>query len=270
MNRLADVHAHGRRRGSREADQELGRQLLRPDQSTDKHFRPSDPQIGPDGALWFGDWANALIGHMQYSQRDETGTVRGGIYRLAGKDKPLLKPVTQFGKPVPEILEQLREYEWRTRYRARRELHDRPASEVLPAVKEWAAKLLAQAEDKTDRAKWRLLCEALWAQESHHAIDSNLLNALLAAPVPEARAAATRVLADERDRIPGALDQFKKLVTDSHPRVRTEALRGAQLLPDAGRDGGGPQRRQTAARLLDEVHAGTPWGRTNRSGGRTT
>ena len=38
--------------------------------STDKHFRPVDPQIGPDGALWFGDWANPLIGHMQYSQRD--------------------------------------------------------------------------------------------------------------------------------------------------------------------------------------------------------
>ena len=30
--------------------------------STDKHFRPVDPQIGPDGALWFGDWANPLIG----------------------------------------------------------------------------------------------------------------------------------------------------------------------------------------------------------------
>jgi lysophospholipase L1-like esterase len=27
--------------------------------SDDKHFRPADPQIGPDGALWFGDWANA-------------------------------------------------------------------------------------------------------------------------------------------------------------------------------------------------------------------
>ena len=42
------------------ADQGPGRRarsdLIR---STDKHFRPVDPQIGPDGALWFGDWANA-------------------------------------------------------------------------------------------------------------------------------------------------------------------------------------------------------------------
>src|SRR5690606_27962762 len=26
--------------------------------STDKNFRPVDPKIGPDGALWFGDWCN--------------------------------------------------------------------------------------------------------------------------------------------------------------------------------------------------------------------
>ncbi|HAC90482.1 MAG TPA: hypothetical protein DCF63_07585, partial [Planctomycetaceae bacterium] len=38
--------------------------------SPDNFFRPIDPQIGPDGAVWFGDWCNALIGHMQYSQRD--------------------------------------------------------------------------------------------------------------------------------------------------------------------------------------------------------
>ena len=51
--------------------------------STDKHFRPADPQIGPDGALWFGDWANALIGHMQYSQRDPNRDhTRGRIDRL--------------------------------------------------------------------------------------------------------------------------------------------------------------------------------------------
>jgi hypothetical protein len=33
--------------------------------STDNFFRPIDPQIGPDGAVWFGDWCNALIGHIR-------------------------------------------------------------------------------------------------------------------------------------------------------------------------------------------------------------
>src|SRR5258707_3393574 len=91
--------------------------------STDKHFRPVDPRIGPDGALWFGDWANALIGHMQYSQRDPNRDHKNGrIYRLVYKDKPLLTPVTQAGKSEAELLDQLREYEWRTRYAARPQL----------------------------------------------------------------------------------------------------------------------------------------------------
>ncbi len=195
--------------------------------STDKHFRPVDPHIGPDGALWFGDWSNALIGHMQYSQRDPNRDhSKGRIYRLVYKDKPLLKPVTQFGKSVPEILEQFREYEWRTRYRARRELHDRPADEVLPAVKSWAARL-----DPTDKDYDRLRCEALWVQEGHHAVDPELLSQVLAAKTPDARAAATRIVADERDRVPNAFELLKKMAADPHPRVRTEAVRGLSFYP---------------------------------------
>lgn len=195
--------------------------------STDKHFRPSDPQIGPDGALWFGDWANALIGHMQYSQRDPSRDhTRGRIYRLVGKGKPLVKPVTQFGKSAPEVLEQFREYEWRTRYRARRELRDRPTAEVLAAVKGWVAKL-----DPADKEHDRLLCEALWVQQGHHAVDPDLLKKVLGAKTSQARAAAVHVVAEERDRIAGAFDLLKKAVVDDHPRVRTEALRGLSFYP---------------------------------------
>ena len=190
--------------------------------STDKHFRPCDPQIGPDGALWFGDWANALIGHMQYSQRDPSRDhTRGRIYRLVGKDKPLVKPVTQFGKGVPELLEQFTEYEWRTRYRARRELRDRPPAEVLAAVNTWVAKL-----DPAGKEYDRLLCEALWVQQGHHAVDTELLNKVLASKVPQARAAAVHVAAEEREFLPPAFALLKTAATDDHPRVRTEALRG--------------------------------------------
>lgn len=190
--------------------------------STDKHFRPADPQIGPDGALWFGDWANALIGHMQYSQRDPNRDhIRGRIYRLVGKDKPLVKPVTQFGKTIPEILEQFREYEWRTRYRARRELRDRPVAEVQAAIKTWVANLDPKAAD-TERLK----CEALWVQQSHHVVDAELLNQVLASPKAEARAAAIHILTEEREYFPDALTLLKKATTDSHPRVQTEAIRG--------------------------------------------
>lgn len=190
--------------------------------STDKHFRPADPQIGPDGALWFGDWANALIGHMQYSQRDPNRDhTRGRIYRLVYPERPLVTPVTQFGKPASEILEQLREYEWRTRYRARRELHGRSSEEVLPAVEAWLKSL-----KKDDPEFDRLRTEALWIQQSHHAINGELLSAVLACETPDARAAAVRIVADERESLPEAQAMLIAASKDAHPRVRTETARG--------------------------------------------
>jgi putative heme-binding domain-containing protein len=190
--------------------------------SDDKHFRPADPQMGPDGALWFGDWANALIGHMQYSQRDPNRDhTRGRIYRLVYPSRPLLKPVTQHGKSEREILDQLREPEWRTRYRARRELHGRPTAVVMNALDMWLD-ALPQNDPELDR----LRTEALWLQQSHHSLQEGLLETMLTAKTAEARAAAVRIVADERDSLPKALELLLAAATDPHPRVRTEAARG--------------------------------------------
>lgn len=198
--------------------------------SPDKHFRPGDPQIGPDGALYFVDWANPLIGHMQYSQRDPNRDhVHGRVYRLMGANEKPIKPVTQHGKTVAEICEQFREYEWRTRYRARRELHDRPAKEVLPAVATWAAKL-----DPKDPLFDRLRCEALWVQAGHHGVDLKLADAVLACKTFQARAAVIHLLADDRAYLPAeVVERFKKAAADEHPRVRTEAARALSFYATA-------------------------------------
>ena len=198
--------------------------------STDKHFRPVDPQIGPDGALWFGDWANPLIGHMQYSQRDPNRDhVKGRIYRLVYTEKPLLTPDTQAGKSTGEVLDQLQAPEWRTRYRARADLQARSQAEVLAAAREWLAGLRTSSlpPDVADR----LATEVLWLQQSFHAVDRGLLADLLKAPTPDARAAATRVLADERERISDALALLVAQAADAHPRVRCEAVRGLSFFP---------------------------------------
>ncbi|HEX8912407.1 MAG TPA: c-type cytochrome [Humisphaera sp.] len=189
-------------------------------------FRPTDPQIGPDGALYFGDWSAAMIGHMQYSQRDPNRDKKHGrLFRLVYTGKPLLTPVTQFGKPVPELLEQLKEYEPRTRYRARRELRDRPTAEVAAAVKQWVAKL-----DPADKEYDRLRLEALWVLQGHHAVDAGLLKDVLRAKTPEARAGATRVLADEWDRIPTAMELVQAQATDEFARTRVEAIRALSFV----------------------------------------
>ena len=198
--------------------------------STDKHFRPVDPQIGPDGALWFGDWANPLIGHMQYSQRDPNRDQKHGrIYRLVYKEKPLITPETQVGKTIPEVLAQLKSPEWRTRYRARADLQARPQAEVLAAAGEWLAEV--KAGSLPQDVKDRLATEVLWLEQSFHAIDGSLLRDLLAADTPDARAAATRVVADARKRIPDAENLLIARATDPHPRVRTEAVRGLSFFP---------------------------------------
>ena len=195
--------------------------------STDKNFRPADPKIGPDGAIWFADWHNPLIGHMQYSQRDPNRDhTRGRVYRLTAVDRPLLTPVTQFGKSIPELLEQFKVYEPRTRYAARRELWDRPAREVLAAVDQWVKKLSPGEKDYD-----RLLAEALWVQQGHRAVQPALLEKVMAAKTPQARAAAVRVLSDEWDRIPGGMALLKKAVADEHPRVRVEAVRALSFIP---------------------------------------
>ena len=189
--------------------------------STDKHFRPVDPQIGPDGALWFGDWANPLIGHMQYSQRDPNRDhVHGRIYRLVYKNKPLLKPETQAGRSIDEVLEQLKSSEWRTRYRARADLQARPQADVLAAANAWLGRVAS------DPAAERLATEVLWLQQSFHAVDAGLLTRLLESPVPDARAAAARVLADERGRFADAEQRLIAKAVDPNSRVRCEAVRG--------------------------------------------
>ncbi|MFN8706290.1 MAG: PVC-type heme-binding CxxCH protein, partial [Planctomyces sp.] len=197
--------------------------------SSDKHFRPADPQIGPDGALWFGDWANALIGHMQYSQRDPNRDhTRGRIYRLTYPGRPEVTPVTQYGKSIPEILEQLREYEWRARYRARRELRDRPEADVVRETEKWLAGLKPEDPDYD-----RLRCEAMWVLESHHRLSRNMVESILTkSKAFEARAAAAHVIADERDAIDGAKDLLMAAAKDVHLRVRTEAARGLSFYSD--------------------------------------
>ena len=106
--------------------------------STDMTFRPVDPKIGPDGAIWFGDWCNALIGHMQYSQRDPNRDhIHGRVYRMVHTEKPLLEKLDFESASVDQLVEYLTIPELRTRYRLRRELRERPKAVVNHPMDYW-------------------------------------------------------------------------------------------------------------------------------------
>jgi glucose/arabinose dehydrogenase len=189
--------------------------------SSDPNFRPVDLEFGPDGALYVVDWFNPLIGHMQHSLRDPKRDVEHGrIWRITYTKRPLLEKPKVAGATVPELLDLLKVYEDRTRYRARRELRERPAAEVLAALSKWTEALSPSEPDY-----WHHMLEALWLHQSLDDVDPALLKKLLTCPEPRARAAATRVLCYWRDRVEDPLGLLRTQVNDKHPRVRLEAVR---------------------------------------------
>jgi putative heme-binding domain-containing protein len=199
-------------------------------QSSDPNFRPSDLEIGPDGAIYFTDWHNPIIGHMQHNLRDPSrDRIHGRVYRVTYMDRPLLKPAPISGEPIEKLLELLKEPEDRVRYRARIELGGRKTDDVIAAVKKWAAGL-----DPKDKEFHHHLLEALWMHQYHNVVDLDLLGRVLRSPDPRARAAATRVLRWWSAQVPDALALLKVQANDEHPRVRLEALVAAADFAEPG------------------------------------
>ncbi len=199
--------------------------------STDPNFRPSDLKVAPDGSVYFIDWHNPIIGHMQHNLRDPNrDRVHGRVYRITYEGRPLLKDPKIAGEPIEKLLELLKSPEDRVRYRARIELGGRKTEEVIAAVHKWMAGL-----DKADAAYEHHLLEALWMHQYHNVVSLDSLNRMLGSAEFRARAAAARVLCYWRDRVPEAMELFKKLAADEHPRVRLEAIRAASFftVPEA-------------------------------------
>ncbi len=204
--------------------------------STDPNFRPSDLKVGPDGAVYFLDWHNPIIGHMQHNLRDPSRDVEHGrIYRVTCEGRKPTEPKKIAGEPVEKLLELLKEPEDRVRYRARIELGGRKSDEVVAAVKKWVAGLENGRREPAGPDHEHHVLEALWAHQSHNVVNVDLLKRVLNSKEFRARAAATRVLCYWRDRVPDSLDLLKKLAADPHPRVRLEAVRAASFfkVPEA-------------------------------------
>ena len=189
--------------------------------STDQNFRPTDLEMGPDGAIYFADWHNPIIGHMQHNMRDNSrDKVHGRVYKLTYEGRPLLTPKKVDGETVENLVALLAEHEDRVRYRVKIELSERKTEEVIAAVKKWTASL-----DKNDKEYEHHMLEALWVHQWHNVVNEELLNSLLTAKDFRARAAAVRVLQHWSDRVKDPLATLAKMVKDENPRVRLEVVR---------------------------------------------
>lgn len=195
--------------------------------SSDRNFRPVDMEFAPDGSLYLIDWHNVLIGHMQHNARDPLRDhVHGRIYRITYPSRPLLTPAKIHGASVDELLENLKLPEYRTRYRTKRELRGRQASEVLPKLTAWVNNL-----DKNDPKYEHHKLEALWVSWGLNAIDQNLLKDLLKANDYRVRAAAVLAVRYNTHQVRDYVSLLTQAAGDSHGRVRLAAIVAASWLP---------------------------------------
>jgi len=214
--------------------------------SSDRNFRPVDVEVAPDGSVFFLDWQNPLIGHMQHHLRDPSRDgAHGRVYRIRHAERELLEAVSTAGRPVEELLDQLLAPQDRLRYRARIELSKHDRELVVSALRAWLARPVPREEDREER-----LLQGLWVLQQFDVLDRELLSRLLHASDPRARAAATRVLRQMRHHARDFedrrtwLDDLDRLVADEHPRVRLEAVIALSFFPE-------PRAAELALRVLE-------------------
>ena len=197
--------------------------------SSDPNFRPADIETGPDGMIYFTDWQNPIIGHMQHNLRDPSrDRIHGRVYRVRYVGREPVKPVPVAGQSIEKLLEVLKDKDDRVRSRARIELSGRKSAEVIAAVSKWTAALNPADPDYEHHA-----LEALWIHQHHNVVNTALLEQSLRAKDHRARAAAIRVLQAWRDRVSNTLELLKTAANDEAPRVRLQAIWAASFIPQA-------------------------------------
>ena len=193
----------------------------------DQNFRPTDCEIGGDGALYVSDWSNPLIGHMQHNMRDPNRDHgHGRVYRVTCKGRPLVKPAKMRGKPIAEVCDNFFSKEKSTRYRARLELSGRKPEEIKAEVGAYTAKL-SPAKASRDRNEAQALLECLWVFEEQRIPHPELPGKVFQAEEPRVRAAAIRTLGHWAGKFVGFEETLISASRDDSALVRAEALKAA-------------------------------------------
>ena len=196
-------------------------------QSSDGNFRPCDLELGPDGALYFIDWHDTLIGHMQHSARDPLrNSTYCRIYRITATGRDLVDPPKINGADLATLFENTKLPEINARKWSHRELRKRDAKEVIAAAHEFASK---NADDE------RLVLEALWATWGQQQPSPILLAECLKAEDHRVRCGALRVVRHSLDILDDPAQYLITTAVEENPHPRLEALAAATWL---GREDG--------------------------------
>lgn len=191
--------------------------------SDDPNFRPTDVEIGGDGALYVSDWSNALIGHMQHNMRDPNRDAEHGrVFRVTAKGRPLARQPRLKGRPIAEVCRAFYSSENSVRYRARLELSGRTGDDISTEVNKFAASL-----DPLDPDEAQALLECLWVFEEQRIPNRSLLVKVFSAKEPRVRAAAIRTLGNWGERVDHWQPLLSHAAEDESGLVRAEAVKAA-------------------------------------------
>lgn len=195
--------------------------------SSDANFRPSDVEVGGDGALYIADWHNILIGHMQHNMRDPNRDQQHGrIYRVTAQGRPLSRPAKIKGKPVSEVCEHFFDQANSVRYRARLELSGRDREEIAREVQAFADHLDPRLVS-SERDQAQALLECLWVFAEQRMPNMDLLKKTFQAEEPRVRAAAIRTLGWWAGKVNDWQPTLTAAATDESALVRAEAAKTA-------------------------------------------
>ena len=195
--------------------------------SEDPNFRPSDIEIGGDGAIYVSDWHNTLIGHMQHNMRDPNrDDVHGRIYRITAKNGKAVKPVKMKGKPIAEVAQHFFNKNNSVRYRARLELSGRETKDVVAALDAFTSALNPTNDDPSHDEAQALL-ESLWVLEEHRVPNMDLIKKTFAAKEPRVRSGAIRTLGHWAGKVEGWEETLVSAARDDSALVRAEAVKSA-------------------------------------------
>ncbi|MEW6305188.1 MAG: PVC-type heme-binding CxxCH protein [Verrucomicrobiota bacterium] len=198
-------------------------------ETTNTVFRPVDVHLGPDGAIYFADWYNPIIGHYQASYRHpDRDKSHGRIWRVSYKGRAPVKPPQLAGASIEELLRHLDSSERWVKYQAKRLLFEQKSSTAVASLDRWV-KTLKPGDAHDDPLRLR----ALGVYESHETVRPQLLASLLRSPDYRVRAYATRALGHWNARLPDARKILEQQIADEHPRVRLEAVVAASYFADS-------------------------------------
>ncbi len=186
----------------------------------DRWFRPIDIKIGPDGNIYFTDWYDSRLSHVD--ARDTWHKTSGRIYRLSasGNNSPA-RPVDYTKLSAGQLIDCFYSPNRWVRFTALQELGDREDKAILPLLKR-------HLESDTSN----IALESLWALHWVGAFDQQNAITALTHRQPLVREWGVRLIGDRKSASPKEAETLLSLSkAEKAISVRSQLAASARRLP---------------------------------------